>query len=125
MLHDLPKYAWNETNYWIPYLGTWCLDKARLKHGVQFLPSADPSISLPVSTLRSSLVHQVTKEVIGSTTAEIHVRSDLQHPAFLEAVYGHRMNNCGVATSSIWTDMALTVGEYLYRRLIPETKMST
>lgn len=117
LLHDLPKYSWNETNYWIPYLGTWCLDKARLKHGGNFLPAAPP-----VSSLRTSLIHQVTKEVIGSSTAEICLRSDLQHPDFLEAVHGHRINNCGVATSSIWTDMALKVGEYLYRRLLPGTE---
>lgn len=127
LLNNLPKYGWNETNYWIPYIGTWTLDKAHLKYGGQFLPSGgnkgveSPSSS---STLRTSLIHQVTAETfdIEAGTGMLHILSDLQHPEFLEAVHGHKMNNCGVATSSIWTDMALSVGEYLYRQLDPQAR---
>ncbi|GKZ51942.1 hypothetical protein AbraIFM66951_008390 [Aspergillus brasiliensis] len=115
----LPKYRWNEVNYWIQYLGTWTLDKAHLKNGsVQKRAITDvPS----VSSLRTSLIHQVTEETVDKTTATLKAISDIQHPDFLEAVHGHRMNNCGVATSSIWTDMAMTVGEHLYRLLVPGT----
>ncbi|KAF2136059.1 uncharacterized protein K452DRAFT_280560 [Aplosporella prunicola CBS 121167] len=118
-LLTLPKYAWNETDYWIPYIGTWTLDKAHLKYGGQ--KPTGPSL-MAASALRTSLVHQITSETIEQTTAELCVLSDIQHPNFLEAVNGHRMNGCGVATSSIWTDMALTVGEYLYRRLVPQAQ---
>lgn len=122
LINDLPKYSWNETNYWIPYLGTWCIDKARLKYGGQFMPSGGPSVPFSSSNLRSSLIHQVTEETIEPTSAELHATSNLQHPDFLEAMHGHKMNGCGVATSSIWTDMALTLGEYLYRRVVSESK---
>ncbi|EEQ30779.1 conidial yellow pigment biosynthesis polyketide synthase [Microsporum canis CBS 113480] len=119
LLH-LPKYRWNETDYWIPYIGTWTLDKAHLKHGTKPTPFS-LSMSRP-SALRTSLVHQITAETVEATTATLHTISDMQHPDFLEAIHGHTMNKCGVATSSIWSDMAFTVGEYLYRRLVPNVK---
>ncbi|KAH1487245.1 hypothetical protein LV164_007856 [Aspergillus fumigatus] len=119
-LLKLPTYSWNETDYWIPYIGTWTLDKALLKYGEKKAPLS-LSLSRP-SALRTSLVHQITTETVEATTATLHVLSDMQHPDFLEALHGHRMNNCGVATSSIWSDMAFTVGEYLYRRLVPQAK---
>jgi asperthecin polyketide synthase len=93
----LPKYSWNETNYWIPYLGTWTLDKAHLKHGQRSAPMS-LSLSRP-SALRTSLIHQITAETVEASTATLHVLSDMQHPDFLEALHGHKMNNCGVATS--------------------------
>lgn len=96
MLH-LPKYRWNETNYWLPYLGTWTLDKAHLKHGQQRI--GPDSQAVPVSNLRTSLIHQVTKEEVEKTTATLNVVSNMQHPDFLEAIHGHQMNGCGVATS--------------------------
>ncbi|KAL4965635.1 non-reducing polyketide synthase nscA [Aspergillus stella-maris] len=115
-LLTLPKYAWNDVDYWIQYIGTWTLDKAHLKYTGTNGP---PVAQAPVSKLRTSLIHQVREETIGDGTATLKIVSDLQHPDFLEAVHGHQMNNCGVATSSIWTDQALTVGEYLYKELVP------
>ncbi len=97
-LLQLPKYSWNETDYWIPYIGTWTLDKARLKYGETKQNALSISLSRP-SALRTSLVHQVTSECIETTTATLEALSDMQHPDFLEALYGHKMNNCGVATS--------------------------
>ncbi|KAL4783980.1 hypothetical protein BJX76DRAFT_367919 [Aspergillus varians] len=119
-LLTLPKYAWNDVNYWIQYIGTWTLDKAHLKYTGQKGP---PKVNPPASALRTSLIHQITEETVGEGVATLKTVSDLQHPDFLEAVHGHRMNNCGVATSSIWTDMALAVGEYLYSRLVPGSKV--
>ncbi|PHH90411.1 hypothetical protein CDD83_3785 [Cordyceps sp. RAO-2017] len=118
----LPKYGWNETNYWIPYIGTWTLDKAHLKHRVSDGQDSGESVGLSSARLWTSLVHHITRETIEQTTATLHTLSDMQHPHFLEALYGHKMNNCGVATSSIWTDMAFTVGDHLYRRLVPHAK---
>jgi asperthecin polyketide synthase len=120
-LLNLPKYSWNETNYWIPYLGTWALDKALIKYGITPGGAKAPA-TLPAAGLKTSTIHQTTIETIDSTTATLHVLSDMQAPEFRAAIFGHTMNNCGVATSSIWTDMALAVGEYLYRKLVPQAK---
>ncbi|KAJ6443403.1 Non-reducing polyketide synthase vrtA [Purpureocillium lavendulum] len=121
-LLNLPKYSWNETNYWIPYLGTWALDKALLKYGITPGGASSNSLSLPTAGLRTSTIHQTTREEIEQTTATLHLLSDMQAPDFRAAILGHTMNNCGVATSSIWTDQALSIGEYLYRKMVPSAK---
>ncbi|KAI1079859.1 putative polyketide synthase [Whalleya microplaca] len=117
-LLPLKKYSWNEKNYWIPYVGTWTLDKAHVKTRSIL---GGPSISAP-SPLKTSLVHQVTMEEVRGTTGKLQIISDMMHADFLTALQGHMMNNNGVATSSIWSDMSFTVGEYLYKRVDPEAK---
>lgn len=98
LLH-LKKYAWNEKNYWIDYVGTWTLDKAHLKANGGKLPGTGAPIAKN-SALRTSSIHQITaEEVQQGSRGKLTTLSDMQHPDFLAAVHGHRMNNCGVATS--------------------------
>lgn len=98
LLH-LEKYGWNEKNYWIDYVGTWTLDKAHLKANGGKLPGTGAPIAKN-SALRTSSIHQITaEEVQQGSRGKLTTVSDMQHPDFLAAVHGHRMNNCGVATS--------------------------
>ncbi|KAL8637986.1 MAG: hypothetical protein Q9228_004818 [Teloschistes exilis] len=140
-LLTLPKYKWNEKDHWIPYLGTWTLDKAHIRDNLNKPPSLG-SINSLSSSLRTSLVHNVISEEIDGSIAKLTAISDIMHPGFLGAVNGHMMNGCGVATSvsqtlrsstdgkkkmltgaqSIWADVTLTLGEYLYKRMVPNTK---
>lgn len=95
----LPDYSWNNTNYWIPYLGTWTLDKAHLKYGGEKNKKESESVQFVPSSLRTSLVHHVTLEEIDGDNVRLHTLSDMQHPEFLAALHGHKMNKYGVATS--------------------------
>lgn len=98
LLH-LKKYGWNEKNYWIDYIGTWTLDKAHLKANGGKLPGTGAQIAKK-SALRTSSIHQITvEEVREGSRGRLITISDMQHPDFLAALHGHRMNNCGVATS--------------------------
>lgn len=98
LLH-LNKYGWNEKNYWIDYIGTWTLDKAHLKANGGKLPGTGAPIAKN-SALRTSSIHQITvEEVRQGSRGRLITISDMQHSDFLAAVHGHRMNNCGVATS--------------------------
>lgn len=108
----LPKYRWNEKNYWIPYIGTWTLDKAHLKDGVKKFPSLG-TLTATGSTLRTSLVHQVTEEELGETNGKLTTISDVMHPDFLAAVHGHTMNGCGVATSVSYLDVSIPSSQEL------------
>jgi asperthecin polyketide synthase len=93
-LLNLPKYCWNEKNYWIQYTGTWTLDKA-YPQGKR--PGA---VSSPVgSALRTSSVHRIISENVSSNIAALTVLSDIMDPEFRAAVDGHQMNGYGVATS--------------------------
>ena len=98
VLLPLPKYMWNEKDYWIQYLGTWTLDKAHIKDSLNKKPAIG-SIASAGSSLRTSLVHQIASEEINGSTGKLTAISDVMHPDFLAAVNGHRMNGCGVATS--------------------------
>ncbi|KAF2993492.1 putative PKS-like protein biosynthetic cluster [Curvularia kusanoi] len=115
VLH-LPTYRWNDKNYWIPYLGTWTLDKAHIKENLDEARQnkALSGISGMGSKLKTSTIHGIVSEAVDESTVTLVTLSDLLDPAFLEAVEGHRMNNHGVASSSIWADMAFTVGRYLH-----------
>ena len=97
LLH-LSSYKWNQKNYWIPYLGTWTLDKAHIKENLGKMPALG-TLTATGSTLRTSLVHQVISEKLNETTGHVSAVSDIMHPDFLAAVNGHTMNGVGVATS--------------------------
>ncbi|EFQ33703.1 beta-ketoacyl synthase domain-containing protein [Colletotrichum graminicola] len=113
-LLSLDAYKWNDKNYWIQYEGTWTLDKAYPTGKPNNKPSTQSG-----SALRTSSMQQIVSEEITGSTGNLVVVSDMMHPELLSALDGHHMNGYGVATSSIWADMALTVGEYLYKRMVP------
>ncbi|KAH6884202.1 beta-ketoacyl synthase domain-containing protein [Thelonectria olida] len=120
-LLTLESYKWNEKNYWLQYEGTWTLDKA-FPHGKkdssrELLPTAD-------SSLMTSSIHRILSEEVldPNSRASLIAVSDLKHPSLVSSVTGHMMNGFGVATTSIWADMAMTVGEHLYKLLRPATK---
>lgn len=93
-LLSLPKYCWNEKNYWIQYTGTWTLDKAY--SGVSLPGAASSPLG---SGLRTSSIHRITSENVSGSIATLTVVSDIMDPEFRAAVDGHRMNGSGVATS--------------------------
>jgi asperthecin polyketide synthase len=96
-LLTLPKYSWNNTNYWIPYIGTWTLDKAKLKYGEPEKPMEKQNAA--VSTFRTSLIHTVVEENVAAEGVYMRAISDMQQGEFFESIWGHQMNGCGVATS--------------------------
>ncbi|KAJ5737573.1 polyketide synthase [Penicillium malachiteum] len=106
----LPTYSWNMKNYWIQYVGTWTLEKAYpQKTRTQSTAPTD-------SSFKSSSIHCILSEEIDDKVARMTAISDIMHPELRAAVDGHTMNGFGVASSSIWGDMAFTAGEYLYKR---------
>ncbi|KAK8867287.1 type I iterative polyketide synthase [Apiospora arundinis] len=115
-LLTLKSYQWNDKDYWIPYIGNWTLDKANIKHNLEKLTGRSADVTLS-SKLKTSLIHGIVSETIEASKAFITTQSNLLDPSFLEAVDGHNMNGHGVATQSIWADMAFTVGRYLHRQL--------
>ncbi|KAF7587027.1 hypothetical protein BBP40_007849 [Aspergillus hancockii] len=120
-LLDLPTYSWNEKNYWIMYNGDWALTKGNTFYDAE--KAAKVTSSVPVlSSLRTSTVQQIIEETFNGTAGKVVMQSDLMQPAFLAAANGHRMNGCGVVTSSIHADISYTLGEYLYKKLIPGAK---
>ncbi|KAL4780401.1 hypothetical protein BJX76DRAFT_351026 [Aspergillus varians] len=119
-LLPLPTYQWNDKTYWLQYNGDWALTKGNTFYDAE-KRSAGLS-PLPLSSLKTSTVHQIVEESIVGSTGRVVMQSDLMHPDFFAAANGHRMNNCAVVTSSIHADIAYTLGEYLYRKFKPSAK---
>ena len=100
---DLPSYAWNNKNFWIPYLGDWAMIKGN-QHVVQPAEIEDPTPKLPPE-LQTSSIHGLVEETYDEQSAKLVVETDILDPNILEAVNGHAMNGCGVV--SCVSDMIL------------------
>ncbi|KAE8357832.1 hypothetical protein BDV27DRAFT_169999 [Aspergillus caelatus] len=113
LLH-LDSYQWNYKNYWIPYEGSWTLDKANAGQ------SNKNNSPVAVSAFFTSSVQQIISEEYGESIGQMKALSNLHHPDLRGAAEGHKLNGRSVVTGSIWADITLTVGEYLYRKMLPD-----
>ena len=109
---DLPAYAFDNKTYWIDYVGDWNLYK-----GQPGRLSILPGVVTP--SLSTTTVQKVVSEVIEANKATMVIESDVSRPDLLAAISGHLVNGTALCPSSIYADMALTVGNYLYKVLRP------
>lgn len=116
---DLPAYAFENKKYWIDYVGDWNLTKGQTGR-LAILPAAvTPSLS-------TTTVQKVISEVVedDKVKATMVIESDVSRPDLLAAISGHQVNGTALCPSSIYADMALTVSDYLYKVLRPESEVS-
>ncbi|KAF7162464.1 hypothetical protein CNMCM5623_007755 [Aspergillus felis] len=122
-LLDLPTYAWNDKRYWIQYKGDWALTKGNTFYDEEKgLNKPHAALPEPKSSLSTSTVQQIIDQHFDGVAGTVTMQSNLMQPDFRAAAWGHKMNGCGVVTSSIHADIAYTLGEYLYKRLKPNTQ---
>jgi monodictyphenone polyketide synthase len=93
-LLDLPTYAWNDRNYWIPYKGDWTLTKGNMSAS-QTVSAEKISPKLPPD-LQVSSIHGIVEEVFDDHSVKLVVESNILDPDILAAVSGHAMNGFGV-----------------------------
>lgn len=100
-LLDLPTYAWNNKTFWLQYNGDWALTKGNNYYDEEKGLVPKPQAALPVSSLSTSLVQRIVQESfdVQGKVGKVVMQSDLMHPEFRAAAWGHKMNNCGVVTS--------------------------
>ena len=108
---NLPAYAFDNKNYWIQYTGDWNLNKGQA--GLAALPEPE------VSKLSTTTVQKVVSEVVEDNKATVVIESDVSRPDLLAAISGHVVNGTALCPSSIYADMALTVGGHLQKLLRP------
>ena len=110
---DLPAYAFDNKNYWIDYTGDWNLNKGEIL-GLAAIPESQ------IPKLSTTTVQRVLSEVVEDQKATIVIESDVSKPELFAAISGHIVNGTPLCPSSIYGDMAMTVGEHLFRLLQPE-----
>ncbi|KAI9814067.1 MAG: Type I Iterative PKS [Pycnora praestabilis] len=113
---DLPAYAFDNKNYWIQYVGNWNLTKGQQGGLITDIPEVKKAI------LSTTTVQTVISEEAKGDVASVVIESDVSRPDLLAAISGHLVNGTPLCPSSLYADMALTVGDYLYRLLRPETE---
>lgn len=113
---DLPTYAFDNKNYWIQYTGDWNLHKGQVL-GLAALPTIEAAPKISTTT-----VHKVISEVVEQDKATVVTESDISRPDLLAAISGHVVNGTALCPSSIYGDMAMTVAEYLYKLVRPNTE---
>ena len=82
----LPAYAFDNKNYWIPYVGDWNLRKADMAAGKAETPEPNQPKFL------STTVQSVTSEEIKEDRATIVAESDAKDPKLSTAISGHMVN---------------------------------
>ncbi|EFX02617.1 polyketide synthase [Grosmannia clavigera kw1407] len=116
-LLDLPTYAFDEKNYWLQYSGDWSLTKNR---GAASLKTAVAAIEPAKPKLSTSSVQEVVHELVKGDTITIDAESDLLREDLRPALMGHLVNGAPLCPSTLYADMALTLGDYAYRLARPE-----
>lgn len=104
---DLPAYAFDLQNYWIPYEGD-----------LELMRSTTPQSATPdVPVLISSCLHRIEEMTDGNGLRAITFVSDLMNTALLQTIDGHRVNGLGLCPSSVYTDMAVSAASYMQRAM--------
>ncbi|KAJ4402884.1 hypothetical protein N0V85_005225 [Neurospora sp. IMI 360204] len=116
-LLDLPSYSFDEKNYWLQYTGDWCLTKNRITNqgGAKQIGSSKPQLS-------TTTVQRVIREEVKDDVAIVEIESELHEENLKKVVSGHLVNGAPLCPSSLYGDMAMTVADYAYKLLRPETE---
>lgn len=114
---DLPAYSFDEKNYWLQYSGDWCLSKNRVG------TAAQPKAIMPAKPkLQTTTVQKVIKEEVKGDVAIVEIESELSEEKLRTCCSGHLVNGAPLCPSSLYGDMAMTVCDYAYKLVRPETE---
>ena len=98
----LPTYAFDYKNYWIQYENDWCLTKGK-KNYLQLQKETE---------FLTTSVHKIVQQEIQSHSTTIIAESNLEDPLLRAAISGHLVHGVALCPSSLYADMAITIGEY-------------
>lgn len=119
----LPAYSWDLKEYWIPYVGDWCLTRGEplpqkvTAQGVSAVTDA-PIRATP--KLENTTIHRLVEETVQDQRPLLIFESDFSREDLNGIAKGHQVNGIPLTTPSVYAEMALTVGTYLLDRYKPE-----
>jgi naphtho-gamma-pyrone polyketide synthase len=109
----LPSYKWDLKNYWIPYRNNFCLTKGAPQAVIE---------SAPQSTFLTTAAQKIVESRDDGATATVVVQNDIADPELNRVIQGHKVNGAALCPSSLYADIAQTLGEYLIEKYKPEFK---
>ncbi|KAI1081368.1 polyketide synthase [Whalleya microplaca] len=116
-LLDLPGYSFDLKNYWLQYTGDWSLTKNRGP-----LAASAKAIEAPKLKLSTTSVQKITKEEVKGDIAILETESEMTEENLRKVCSGHLVNGTCLTPSSLYGDMAITICEYAYKLLRPDTE---
>ena len=116
-LLDLPAYSFDLKNYWLQYEGEWCLTKNRgaLSAPLKAIEAAKPKLS-------TTTVQKITKEEVKGDLVFLETETEMTEENMRKVCTGHLVNGNALTPSSLYGDMALTICEYAYKLLRPDSE---
>lgn len=122
VLH-LPAYSWDLKEYWIPYVGDWCLTRGEPLSEKAVATVAPAAIGPPVKAapkLENTTIHRLVEETVQDQKPMLIFESDFSREDLNGIAKGHQVNGIPLTTPSVYAEMALTVGSYLLDRFKPD-----
>lgn len=117
-LYELPRYSFDNKDYWLDYHNDWTLTKGQNLSNQKGKVASGPEYVSKLST--TSCQRVLTEKIdVKSGTATLLVQSDITERRLARVVFGHRLNGTPLCPSSLYADMALTVAQHLYQELCP------
>ena len=87
---DLPRYTFENKNYWLEYTNNWCLNKGEIME--------TPDKRFKDRQLSTSSVQKLIKEDYGDKITVL-AESDLSNPELQDAIFGHLVNGSALCPS--------------------------
>lgn len=112
VLH-LPAYSWDNKNYWLYYKNDFCLTKG---------DNSIPQISNAGRENLTISVQKIVESTGDANKASIITETDISDPLLSPVIEGHKVNGTPLCPSSLYADVAQTLGEYLVGNYKPELK---
>ncbi|RJE19625.1 polyketide synthase [Aspergillus sclerotialis] len=110
----LPAYDWDYKNHWIQYVHDWCLTKGNPPRCPATTGVSDPLKALPSTATCQNIIQQKK----GEKESFVIVESDISQPELREVFEQHKVNGAMLCPSSVYADIALTIGEYLCNPIV-------
>nr|AOO87091.1 polyketide synthase [Alternaria alternantherae] len=99
----LPTYAWDVKNYWITHTD---------KNSGEMVPAATANSVSPEPFLTTTAQYLVRKALTPAGQIQVTFRAGISDHGFMGVIDGHRMQQIGLASGTVFCDAAATVAKY-------------
>lgn len=107
---SLPTYQWDYKNHWIQYVHDWCLTKGDPPAAIT--EPLTPPAAAP--EFLSATCQKILHSEHGPRKSSVLMESDISHPDLRAVFEAHKVNGAILCPSSVYADIAMTLGNYLY-----------
>ncbi|MCJ1320020.1 hypothetical protein MMC15_005356 [Xylographa vitiligo] len=105
----MPAYSWDLKEYWMEYANDWSFHKG------------DPPLTISNAfKIESTTVHRVDEETSDSQETHMIVEANIAQKDLSPLVQGHEVDGIPLFTSSVYVDIALSLGTYLLKGYCPD-----